>query len=59
MSDDNDAETSALRKASQLRTPSDYEAALSELEPYLVKPPAPGTVAATLFYTLIARIAAY
>ena len=59
MPDDNDAKTSALREASQLRTPSDYEAALSELQPYLVKPPAPGTVAASLLYALLARIAAY
>jgi len=59
MPDDNDTETSALRGASRLSTSSDYEAALSKLAPYLVKPPAPGTVAASLFYALVGRIAVY
>ena len=59
MPDPDDATIAAVWKHPRLRTPADYEDALSELEPYLVRPPERGTAAGDVFYALIEQIAAY
>jgi len=42
-----------------ISTRQDYEDALSDLQPYSIKPPAQATAAGILFYTLVEQIAAY
>ena len=58
MSGQNTVVIAPIWKHARVKTLDDYEGALFELEPYLAKPPARGTVTGKLFYALIKQIAA-
>ena len=59
MPDQDNAVRAAACNHFRLKTLDDYEEALSDLEHYLVKPPAQGTTASIIFYALLKQIVDY